>query len=62
MSNKKVYYHVIEQFSAYEIGSQGWFLTLKEAQADVNRLKELFNSDFYVWESYSDEEPEICTL
>jgi len=62
MAKKKVYYHIIEEGSHNKIASQGWFLTLKEAQAEVIRLKDFFHSGFYIWESYSSKEPEICTL
>lgn len=63
MANKKVYYHVIEESTYYQVGWQGYFNTLKESQAEVIRLKDFFpNNNFYVWESYSSKEPEICTL
>jgi hypothetical protein len=57
------YYHVIEDCGSGDIGSQGYYATLTEAEAEVSRLSDYFpRHHFYVFPSNSKKEPEFITL
>jgi hypothetical protein len=59
----KTYYHVIEDCGSGDIGSQGYYTTLTEAEAEVSRLSDYFpRHHFYVFPSNSKKEPEFITL
>jgi hypothetical protein len=59
----KTYYHVIEDCGSGNIGSQGYYTTLAEAEAEVSRLSDYFpRHHFYVFPSNSKREPEFITL
>jgi hypothetical protein len=59
----KTYYHVIEDCGSGDIGSQGYYTTLAEAEAEVSRLSDYFpRHHFYVFPSNSKKEPEFITL
>lgn len=58
----KMYYHVIEDCGYGNIGSQGCFKTLEEAQKQATRLQDFFPNNFYhVHMSKSKREPEFIT-
>jgi hypothetical protein len=60
---KKIYYHVIEDCGSGDIGHQGYYLTIEEAEKQVQRLQEMFvRNFFYVFTSESKKEPEFITL
>lgn len=55
-------YWVIEK-SGENIGQQGFFPVLAEAQAQRQRLEEMFRwSEFYIVAGPSDHEPEFLTV
>jgi hypothetical protein len=59
----KTYYHVIEDCGNGNIGSQGYYTTLTEAEAEVSRLSDYFpRHHFYVFPSNSKKEPVIVTI
>jgi hypothetical protein len=59
----KTYYHVIEDCGNGNIGSQGYYTTLTEAEAEVSRLSDYFpRHNFYVFPSNSKKEPVIVTI
>jgi hypothetical protein len=63
MKNTKTYYHVIEDCGSGNIGSQGYYTTLAEAEAEVSRLSDYFpRHHFYVFPSNSKKEPVIVTI
>jgi hypothetical protein len=63
MKKRKVYYHVLEEGQYGNVGHQGYYDTLQEAENEVRRLSGFFpNNYFYVWESNSKREPEVVTI
>jgi hypothetical protein len=63
MRTNRIYYHVIEEGSYGEIASHGYYTTLAEAQQESDRLSSFFvGLAFYVYQSPSKREPEICTI
>jgi hypothetical protein len=59
----KMYYHVLEYGDYGNIGYQGVFNTLEEAQKEADRLKDFFpEMDFKVFTSQSRKEPPITTM
>ena len=60
---KKLYYHILEYGSYGEIGYQGYYLTLDEAQNEALRLQGYFpDSAFVVEVSDSKYEPTNVTI
>jgi hypothetical protein len=59
----KNYFHIIEESGYNSIGTQGWYKTLAEAEAEVKKLQEFFpKCFFYVYPSNSKKQPEFITL
>jgi hypothetical protein len=62
MKTKKNYYFIIEQFGE-NIGHQGYFMTLDEAEKRMNSLMEMFpNCEFYIFPNNSAKEPNFLTV
>jgi hypothetical protein len=58
-----MYYHVLEDSGYGNVGHQGYYDTLQEAEKQVDKLTEFFpNNFFYVLTSNSKREPEIVTI
>lgn len=59
----RMYFHVIEDGGYNNVAWRGYYLTESEAQAEVNRLKDLFpRIDFYVFVDTSTREPNFITI
>jgi uncharacterized protein YcgL (UPF0745 family) len=59
---KKIYYYVIEQYGE-NIGHQGYYMTLKEAENRADELKDMFHhAEFYVYPNDSRREPNFLTI
>jgi len=59
----RTYWHVLEDSGYGNIGHQGVYNTKEEAQAEVNRLSNMFsNSSFYIEASDSKAEPYSVTV
>jgi hypothetical protein len=59
----RTYWHVLEDSGYGDIGHQGVFDTKEEAQAQVNKLSDMFsNSSFYIEASDSKAEPYNVTV
>ena len=59
----KVYYHLIEESGYGKIGSHGYYSNRDEAEREMARLKDFFpNQTFWIYQSNSKREPEICTI
>lgn len=59
---KKIYYHILEYGDYGNIGYQGYYLTIEEAQKEVNRLSSYFpDSSYQIWQDTSKKEPQITT-
>jgi hypothetical protein len=59
----KLFFHILEYSNYGQIGSQGYYTTLKEAQEQCNRLADFFpKSNFEIFTSTSKKEPEIVTV
>jgi len=59
---KKIYYHILEYGDYDKIGYQGYYLTIEEAENEVNRLSGYFpDSSFQIWQDTSKNEPPITT-
>jgi len=57
------YYHVIEDGGNGNIAARNCYRSLSEAEAEVNRLNDLFpHIFFYVYSSSSKREPEFVTI
>ncbi len=60
---KRVYYHILEYGDYGNIGHQGYYLTLEEAQKRVATLEDFFpNSHFQIETSSSKREPNTTTI
>jgi hypothetical protein len=58
----KTYYHIIEEFSG-NIGHQGYTTDKAKAEAEVERLEDLFEGNtFWVFTSDSKSEPSFITV
>ena len=59
----KLYYHILEHHDYGDIGHQGYFNTLDEAQKEVDRLQGYFPNLYYtIFQDTSRREPPIVTL
>lgn len=59
---KKIYYYVIEQYGE-NIGHQGYYMTLIEAENRADELKDMFHhAEFYVYPNDSRREPNFLTI
>ena len=59
----KTYWHVLEDSGYGDIGHQGVYDTAEEAQAEADRLSDMFpNSSFYIEDSDSEAEPYSVTV
>jgi hypothetical protein len=59
----RTYWHVLEDSGYGDIGHQGVYNTKEEAQAEANRLSNMFsNSSFYIEASDSEAEPYSVTV
>jgi hypothetical protein len=59
----RTYWHVLEDSGYGNIGHQGVYDTKEEAQAEANRLSNMFsNSSFYIEASNSEAEPYSVTV
>ena len=60
---KKIYYHILEYSDYGNIGHQGYYLTMKEAEKRVWDLQDMFpNSHFQIESSGSKKEPNNTTV
>jgi hypothetical protein len=56
------YYYVIER-NGENIGHQGYYMTLNEAQDRANELRDMFHrSEFYVYPNDTKREPIFLTV
>jgi hypothetical protein len=63
MKKRKIYYHVLEEGHYGNVGHQGYYDTLEEAEKEIKRLNGYFpNNFFYVFTSNSYKEPEVVTI
>lgn len=59
----KTYYHILEHSSYGDIGHQGYYEDMKEAESEVKRLSDYFpNSYFEIFASDTTNEPPITTI
>lgn len=59
----KIYWHVLEDGGYGNIGHQGVYASKEEAQAEVNRLSDMFPESFFYFEaSDSEDEPYNVTM
>ena len=58
-----MYYHILEYGHYGEIGYQGYFNTVQEAENQAAKLKDFFpDKDFVIFTDTSKKEPEITTV
>jgi len=61
--SSKMYYHILEYGDYGNIGYQGFYDTIEEAEKEALRLKDFFpQMDFQIFPSNSRKEPEITTM
>ena len=61
-NSSKIYYYIIEQYGE-NIGHQGYYMTLKEAEKRISELQDMFPRPyFYVYPNTSKREPEFLTI
>lgn len=59
----QIYYHVIEEGSYGDIATHGCYLSAWLAQKEAVRLQKFYpNLIFYVFTSFTKDEPVICTI
>ena len=59
----KLYYHILEHHGYGNIGYQGYYNTLEEAQRNLEILRAFFpNLHYTIWQDTSKKEPPIVTL
>jgi len=62
MKTKKTYYFIIEQCGE-NIGQQGYYMTISEAEKRMNDLRDMFtHSEFYIFPNNSPKEPNFLTV
>ncbi len=63
MKTQKIYYHILEYGDYDNIGWQGYFLTLKDAKKEADKLSNYFpNNHFQIESSNSKKEPINTTI
>jgi hypothetical protein len=61
--SSKMYYHILEYGDYGNIGYQGFYDTIEEAEKEASRLKDFFTRmDFQIFPSNSRKEPPITTM
>ena len=61
MKANKTFYHILEKTNEGETGHQGFCEDKKEAEQKRDRLQSFFDtSNFYIWESKTNEVPPIA--
>jgi hypothetical protein len=59
----RLFFHVLEHHDYGDVGHQGYYYTIAEAQKEADRLKSLFpHLDYTIWQDTSRAEPPIVTL
>ena len=59
----KMYHHVIEEGHYGNIGTHGYYEKVEDAKKRVDDLQDMFPKlFFYVYSSYTKEEPEFITI
>ena len=60
--SSKIYYYIIERYGE-NIGHQGYYMTLQEAENRISELEDMFPGiEFYVYPNPSESEPEFLTV